>query len=610
MNYIIKDYSNWKKLNEQRYKAGTAFGNRVVLIAIDDTSFKIKAIKEIDIVDANDKMIPSGWVALRDNFLKTNIPSSNPAVKKALDTKTNFIIYDVNKANDRKQVITFTVKPRTEAPGLPPNVEYISQAEITAMVKDPTQASVLSKASQGAEIKQGTVVPTGAPPTAQTQQKLAKPIAFAALKGADGKAVYDDQGEITGPIVVKALDSALISLSKMPEVAKNPILSNLKSEIKAGQLGDSAITFIKAVIAGFGLKDKYGDSLEIVNQSVVDKLATFASAPKPATAQNASRQYYLGLDGRAIYEEESVLQPTAASSPAPAVSSGDFNMEAFLKALGGTQQAASTGDIKLPEGGIKYGVKGDAELKKVQQLIIDKLGKVMADDAVFKKFKGYGADGSYGPTTKTIVAAAKAGFKLSGDGSTITPELVTKLQTEKISESYLGLNGLLNEAFDVEAAKKITSGGVSVAPKKEEVKEKSSSPSSANEVIDLLKSASTAISNLYQDESFFSEYKGVNDDEAGAVKEIFGSGSDDASSWWYSNIVEKYLTPAKKKLDALQKENSSLAAKLMKEYDKISVSVYTQLKEKTAGDTGDDEYVWSILDMEGKKTTYKVDTDF
>jgi hypothetical protein len=135
-------------------------------------------------------------------------------------------------------------------------------------------------------------------------------------------------------------------------------------------------------------------------------------------------------------------------------------MEDFLKAIGGGE--VTTGDIKLPDGGIKKATaaKKDPVVAQVQQLIIDKLGPFLADDPIFIKFKGYGADGNYGPTTESMIEIAKLACELKDeDGTVITSELVNKLQTgnKKIVESYLGLRGQLVERlfeqFNVDAAK-------------------------------------------------------------------------------------------------------------------------------------------------------------
>ena len=127
----------------------------------------------------------------------------------------------------------------------------------------------------------------------------------------------------------------------------------------------------------------------------------------------------------------------------------------------------------------------------------------------------------------------------------------------------------------------------------------------------MLREASKVISDYYKTDGNFTEYKGKfkisNDDEAKAVSEIFGTGVEDTSSWWYRNILNKHVIPAKAKIDTIK--DTVVSAALTKEYTKFA-SLYTNLKTKTAGETDDDNYTWSIADLDGNKVTYTVDTDF
>jgi hypothetical protein len=321
-----------------------------------------------------------------------------------------------------------------------------------------------------------------------------------------------------------------------------------------------------------------------------------------------------------VPEQDSADSPDTAQDQTNTVSSvpAGFDLTAFISAV--EQRAASSeqalGDIKLPEGGLTKGsaAKGDSELKKFQQLVIDKFAKKLAGNELYKKFAKFGADGAYGPTTEKMVAALKAALGCSDkDGKTITSELITKINTNKIDEGvYLGLNSRLVEQFDMGAFEE-TSKTHSSKPKKEEADKEETdkvSPSgNAQKASDLLKKASETIQSYYEDSSNFEEFKGTwNDDEEAAVKEIFGKNYDDTDSWFYRVIRLKYLKPAYELIKSVPDEdpNSSL---LNKELKKIQ-GLYGILKKKTLGDTANDSYTWSHIDLDNKKTSFKVDTDF
>jgi len=468
-NYIISDFAKWQKLNEAEFPGRTkqtaGFGQKIVGIPVDETSFKIKIVNDLDVIDAAGKLTAGGWTSLL-TWIKAQ-PKWLPYYPGLNDLTKNFVIYAINKDNDRKQLVTFTIMPRTSAPGLPATVQTVKQEELTALIKDASAANILADASKKAEDKKvDTTVPAAT--DTKTEQSagytITKPVPFENLK-----TLGSDQA------LFKVVDDLFISLRAVPEIAKLPFFPKVKAELKAGKIGDSSITLLKGLAAGFKLEDKYGDPLEEVNQDLLNKIAMFtkkSAAPAP-TAKN-ERAYYLGLDGRSIFEQTtSVLSPTPAPTPAPAANQPatksvdvattslptGFNLADFIKVVGDVvaeAPALTTGDIKLPKEGLVRGVvaKKDPELIKAQQLLIDKLGLVLADDPTYIKFKKYGTDGDFGQTTEKIVAMAKAGFELKDtDGSVITAELINKLLTDKITESYLKLDGSLFEKFNVDAAK-------------------------------------------------------------------------------------------------------------------------------------------------------------
>lgn len=455
MSHRILGYSTWKQLHESKEINEGLFwdvtekepiggtNHKVKVKYIDANSIKVKAVNDRDLVEEGGTVaqnLMDNIVAFLNSHDKTDFAREYPALQD-LPTfyKDNFFTYNVKKENDRRQVVVFSIQKRANFKGVTPETKLMSDDAAAKLAQAPDAKTVLANSDKN--LLQNTAAPDAK--TSTSAVKIEKPIALSDLKGESGK---------SGTPAFTAIDDAYSSLKGVKEISALPFFAKLKAELKAGQLGDTAISFAKGIIAGFGLKDKYDDPIEVLNQSVVDKLAAFAPTPA-ATAQNSSRQYYLGLGGKRIFEQAAAPAPTPA--PAPALPAG-FDLKAFTDAVGGA--APTTGDIKLPAGGLKKGsvAKGDAELIKAQQLIIDKLGVVLAKSPTFIKFKGYGADGNYGPTTEKMVAMAKAGFELKDtDGTTITAELINKLQTDKITESYIGLDGKLLEKFNVEAATKM-----------------------------------------------------------------------------------------------------------------------------------------------------------
>lgn len=608
-NYIVNDFAKWKSINEAespgRTKQTAGMGQRVVGIPIDPTSFKIKIVRDLDVLDPNGKLTPTGFNSII-SWIKQQ-PKWLPYYPALGDLAKNILVYSVSKDTERKQVIVFAIQPKPQ--GVPAEVQFVHKDEVATL--GAGKASVLDAAIKKAETKpepKETVV-TGS-------VKVPTPLTFDQLKMLT-----------QGQPLFGAIDSAYLNMVKMPEFANLPIMPKLKAELKAGKLGDSAVSLVKGIIAGFNLLDKYGDPVENVNQQVADKLSLFSGK---VTAQNASRSYFLGLGAKSIFEQTVLDKETDASNPSGTGNPGGspnpggastgslpagFSLDAFVAALSGSG-TESLGDIKLPEGGFKKGsvAKGDAEFKKFQQLVINKFAKKLANNELYKKFAKFGADGDYGPTTEKMVAALKGALGASEkDGKVVTAELITKINTNKIDEAmYLGLNSRLVEQFDMGAfeetaktykpSKPSGKGKDEAAPKKEEVK------GDAKKASELLKGASEAIKNYYSDSSNFEEFKGWNDDEDAAVAEIFGDSYDDKSSWWYRNVRLKYTMKAYELIKAL-KDDDLNKIQLEKELKKVT-GLYGILKKKTYGGSASDEHVWSHVDLDGNKTTFKVDTDF
>ena len=623
MKYIISNFSKWKSINEAespgKTKQTAGVGQRVVGIPVDEKSFKIKIIRDLDVIDdATKKIKLDAWNSILQ-WIKAQ-PKWLPYYPGLNDLKTNFIIYVVNTDNDRKQLLTFTIEPRTSAPGLPETVQIVGKDELATLIKDVAKANLLSQeATKAAATKVDTTV---AQPAQATQTKalvLAKPLSF------------DEVKMITSDKPLFAIvDNTYLKLMKMPEIASLAFFPKVKSELKIGKLGDNSVLLIKGIIAAYNIKDKYGDTVDVVNQDVVNKMTALVTPTTPA--KNESNSYFIGIDGKSIVEQDTNVLSFAGTTQTQKVEivPTGFNTEAFIKATGGAE-TSTTGDIKLPEGGIKQGAvaKGDAELKKVQNLLITKLEPVLKTDPIFIKFKGYGADGDYGTTTSTLVKMAKAGFDLKDqDGSTITAELINKLLTDKITESYLGLDYRIYEKFNVEAAvavskqpaKTADTAKTDAAKKEAEKTTEGTVEDKAKQIQELLISASMRIKAKFEDTAFWKEFKdSINDDEDGAALKFY--------KWWNSELTPMYITKAlniykslpESKEKELCKKNINTLIRAVKDKSQNGGQgmLITKLKGKyangnlynTTGDT--DTFIWAITRLDdGMSETFSVDTDF
>lgn len=574
------------KVNESwgpgRTKQTAGMGQRVVGVPIDANTFKIKVIRDAKILDSTGKLIPDGWPLLV-NWLKGQVkwPQFYPALN---DLAKYIFVYNTNKNTDNRQVITFAIQPRPE--GLDAKVQAIEKEDLAKFIKDPKSLAATQAAILGAEKKE-----MPADPKKETS-KLEKSIALTDI----GKIAQSDP-------TYKLIKDIYLKLLKDPDVAKQDSFKKAKSEIKAGKLGNNTSILVSALIAGFGLKDEYGDPIDSITPELFNKMQSIIGEVKESKVLTFNSWNKLNED----------------------VDVEGFDNDAFIVALGGSKKL-NTGDIKLPDGGIVKGsvAKGDAELKKVQKLIIDKLSPVLSGNSIFSKFVKYGADGDFGPTTETVVAMAKSGYGLSDkNGKVITSELIDALNTKKVSESASVMRfesfAEIDEQFDVNAAidtsksysSKIPSKSKDKVEKKEaSKKEENDSSSLISAIEELLLSANQAIDSKYKDEDFFKEYKSATgDDEDKAVSELFGNDYNDKQSWWYNEIRKKYTIPAYSKLIKLEALNKDAYSILMEQLSKFK-SLYKILKNKTLGNTSDDSHIWSFKDSEGTKTNFEVDTDF
>ena len=583
MNRYLTNYATWKniQLNEAwgpgRTKQTAGMGQKVVGIPVDAQNFKIKIIRDLRVIE-DGKLSEANWQSILQ-WLKAQPkwPQFYPALN---DMTKNMVVYSVKADTDRKQMITFTISPKTE--GLPADRSAFLADELKTLMKDPGQATLLAnKVKQAEQAKTDTGVAAG----------KFEPISFEQVKALKAD---DTRFKLIKAFFIKMLQTEDFRTTK-EAIA-------IKSEIKAGQLGDKSILLLKALVAGFGFKDEYGDPNEEMDQRLIDGISAVVNK-----STNESRRLY---------------------EAAP-----EFNMDAFIAAFTGKKPGETKKpDITIPEGGLVKGkvAKGDETLKKVQQLIIDKYKDALGENELFKKFMSYGADGAYGPTTERIISGVKGALKMSDtDGTVITQELVDKMQSDQIVESFVYLHpmGYIVEQFSVSAFASTTSTSVPAKKKKEDSEAKPEEDSEAkpeeessaesgdsafSEIEEALQAAHQRIVDLYSDEEFFKEYKGTfNDDEDEAVKEIFGSEYKDSSSWWYSQIRKPYLIPTFNKIEELKgkKVDQDKVSQCVQEMKKF-IKIYSELKEKTLGGTSDNSYAWSYKSLDGTKTSYSVDTDF
>ena len=563
---IILDYKSWGSVNEgllwdvveREPVNGTT--HKVKVKYVDANNIKVKAVNDYDMVKQDgtiDPNLPAALVTFLKTHDGTDFAREYPQLQDITTFyKDNFFTYNVKKESDRRQVVIFSLQKRADFKGVTPDTKLLSDVQATQAAQTPAAKTILgaSDTSLSQSTAQAQAQPTG-------PVKLEQPVAIANLGalGADTP-------------LFKMIDSTVAGLSianPFTDAKAKEILGKAADELSAKKIGDNASALIKGLMAGIGVNqftDKYGRKKDrtLINQFVVDKLATLtaATATPATTAQNSSK-FYLGLDGRAIFEQE---EDTDTSKATKVTLPADFKMDEFLKAIGGGATAApTTGDIKVPDGGFVKGkvAKGDAELKKVQQLIIDKFAKKLANSPVYKKFAGFGADGAYGPTTEKLIAGLKAGFGLSDkSGSTITAELITKIQTEKIDESYLTLTGSLVEGFDMDAYSSTikaysampSSGGTQASNKSAE-----GSTNNAQRISDALLDFWKGVSeDRDEQKKMFAKYKGsLDDDETLALTNAY-------IPWLQKNIdpyVAKLSGPDKEQITAaIDKTKKALEA--------------------------------------------------
>jgi len=105
-------------------------------------------------------------------------------------------------------------------------------------------------------------------------------------------------------------------------------------------------------------------------------------------------------------------------------------------------------DLQIKEP-IKQGSKDKENIKKFQQLVVDKMKSLKGKKPYDNLAASSGQFGNFGNKTAAVVKYLKSGFKMKDKSSDITQELIDKISSDdgKINDSLL-----INEEFDVKAA--------------------------------------------------------------------------------------------------------------------------------------------------------------
>jgi hypothetical protein len=242
---------------------------------------------------------------------------------------------------------------------------------------------------------------------------------------------------LTDHKLIKLIDSFYFKVLEDGSLSGNPqvkaTLKGIKAELVAKTLGDNSKILISALNAGFSITTRYGDPETGITQTLLDNMA---NAKSKETA------------GTPLSEIEG------------------FDTGAFLANL------KPISNIVVPTGGfVKGKVVKDEEFKKFQQLLITKFQKSLGSSQIYKnfaKFKVGGADGTYGNNTANLVGLLKSALsdpKWTGnsDKNNVDQAFVDRINQEKVSESYIGLDGftLVVEGIDMLAVQSYEGGSKS-----------------------------------------------------------------------------------------------------------------------------------------------------
>lgn len=427
MEYIVTDFKEWEPVSEAygpgRTKQTAGLGQRVVAIPIDEENFKIKIIRDLDVIGKDGKVIVSAmngvvkWLREQHKWPKW--------YKGLMDLRKNFLLYSVKKDTKKVQILTITIVSRSEEYKIPEDQNYVEKKELSSLVANNADIDNILNSNNNAEGGKD-----------DDKHELAA-------------TVIDDPVPLT-KINSIASDSALFKLIKkvyikfldVPQISSLDFMPLVKAELKAGKLGVNAMKMLNGIIAGFDIRDEYKDLEDKITFDVVDRLIQIAGkdALNEAIEDKAFKDFNVQAFKKKVQPEgkpkEEVEDKLREKKPAKPEVKKESNA------------------IHIPKGGMKKGVvpSGDENLKKIQNLIISTFDTKLANSPLFIKFKGYGADGKYGPTTEKLVAALKAGYGMKDKtGTLITKPFLDNLVNVNINESFISLDYSLFEKFDMNA---------------------------------------------------------------------------------------------------------------------------------------------------------------
>lgn len=429
MSYIFESFKEWKtKINEEtssdKLKLKNEDKEKLVINAINSSSFTVKAKWTDDIIDANGRLTKNGWNQILYYIRNSDLLKSLPGLK---DLNSNVVLYEVNRNTDtakdpnsniKKQIFDFTIEPRDNYKNIPVSIQFVHNSE---------KKNDFGGLTQSTDTKQGEIMNPAA-------NKKGNTFGLNFSKGAV------QMTNLTDPKLVALVDSLYFKVIMDESLAGNPqvkaTMQGVKNELKAATLGDNSKTLISALNAAFSITTRYGDPETGVTQTLVDSVAG---------VKGKDDQY-----GVALSEVEG------------------FNMGAFLAGL------KPISDIKVPAGGFTKGkVIKDPEFMKFQQLLAKKFQKSLGSSQIYKnfaKFKTAGADGTYGSNTANLVGLLKNALdpKWTGnmDKNNVDQAFVDRINQEKVSESYIGLDGftLVIEGIDMAAVQSYEAGVSKVSP--------------------------------------------------------------------------------------------------------------------------------------------------
>lgn len=436
----------------------------------------------------------------------------------------------------------------------------------------------------------------------QEKQASAKQIATSAKVGKQ-KVIAKKTGEDTFKIkIIRDLD-VLDANGKLTQIGWESLKSWIKLQPQLKDINAKLSQPDKFKVTYNIRKDKREGEKQVIEFTAVDasKYPNIKTQVIGAVDTQPVSQYILKKDDTTVEEK-----PVEAS-PEDATKTKEVKTEEADLAI-----------LKKENLPIKRGTKGDL-IKQFQNMVMKKVeGTKLADTSIFKKFKGYGADGVYGPTTAVVTKVLKTGYGFEDkNGDTITHQLVTMLNTKGLNESYIWYNKLI-EGFNMDIAVKVageyqsSDKTVNKPDKKEEPKKeekpikkidseetKKKAKLAASKIMALYKVKSESIKKLFEGD-YFDSAKGRFDDDEEEAKRLF-------NNYWVKNI-----SPVLKKINKVRNEEAfkKYADEETLKQIRRNAFKFSRLKEKIESSiVSKDKVKWSIYDVDGSYDTYKIDAD-